>query len=313
MTVGVAGGAGKRLRATKAAGTACALTAIDEIVAARGTLRRRQDSLPPRRAEVRPGRMRPGKPATRPRSTASAPQPDHRIDDGHRAAQIVGTDRPTDPWATVGRRRHDAARRRTRAICAMLRWRSARRRARAPISSAHPRSVRWCERIAHAAARRGECQQVGLDGRAARSVAATFSGRSARPTCSTRPTSSCSSPYGSSSRECARRRASACCRRRATARRAGEKPRGRVGAPAAAARRRRRRGRRFAERRQRLPVPARRRRRARARQEAPVGDGDGVGGATQRGRERPCAGVTRRRTAAHAPKSGDGSSESGRT
>ena len=30
-------------------------------------------------------------------STASAPQPDHRIDDGHRAAQIVGTDRPTDP------------------------------------------------------------------------------------------------------------------------------------------------------------------------------------------------------------------------
>ena len=36
----------------------------------------------------------------------------------------------------------------------MLRWRSARRRARAPSSSAHPRSVRWCERIAHAADRR---------------------------------------------------------------------------------------------------------------------------------------------------------------
>ena len=30
-------------------------------------------------------------------STASAPQPDHRIDDGHRAAQMAGTDRPTDP------------------------------------------------------------------------------------------------------------------------------------------------------------------------------------------------------------------------
>ena len=30
-------------------------------------------------------------------STASAPQPDHRIDDGHRAVQMVGTDRPTDP------------------------------------------------------------------------------------------------------------------------------------------------------------------------------------------------------------------------
>ena len=30
-------------------------------------------------------------------STASPPQPDHRIDDGHRAAQMVGTDRPTDP------------------------------------------------------------------------------------------------------------------------------------------------------------------------------------------------------------------------
>ena len=172
--------------------------------------------------------MRPGKPATRPRSTASAPQPDHRIDDGHRAAQIVGTDRPTDPWATVGRRRHDAARRRTRAICAMSRWRSARRRARAPSSAARPRSVRQCERIAHAAARRGECHRVGLDGRAARSVAATFSGRSARPTCSTRPSSCCSSPYGSSRCDRARRRAAASCGRRATARRAGARVRVRV-------------------------------------------------------------------------------------
>ena len=221
-------------------------------------------------------------------STASAPQPDHRIDDGHRAAQIVGTDRPTDPWATVGRRRHDAARRRTRAICAMLRWRSARRRARAPSSAARPRSARQCERIAHAAARRGECHQVGLDGRAARSVAPTFSGRSARPTCSTRPSSCCSSPYGSSRCDRARRRAAACCGRRATARRAGARVRVRVWARLRRPRgRRRRRGRgcggKCGERCQRLAVLAQRRRHARARQDAPAGAAGGAGSVRQRG------------------------------